>query len=157
VLALGGLPWFAHAQSTREAAAARPAPPSLLRSVAPVFPATTSATSRPAAPTTQPTPQLLPWLSELPKAQTQAQQRGQPILLKGRRGLVRVVPAAGRTDRQAAPQKELGRWTLVYLDGGQLARPGNIAGHRRIPATRILTPTGRVVASQEGYLPRTSW
>src|SRR5262249_35849041 len=55
--------------------------------------------------------------------------------------------------RRPKVQTELGRWTLVVLDADRDAAAARSLSVGAIPALRLLTPTGRLVASSEGYMP----
>jgi HEAT repeat protein/thiol-disulfide isomerase/thioredoxin len=54
---------------------------------------------------------------------------------------------------QAEVQKELGNFTLVYLDADKDTEPVRRLGIGPIPALRVLTPDGKVIAMHDGYLP----
>jgi HEAT repeat protein len=49
-------------------------------------------------------------------------------------------------------QRELARWTLATLDVDQAANDAQALGVRAIPALRVLTPAGKVVAAREGAM-----
>ncbi|HEV3257074.1 MAG TPA: HEAT repeat domain-containing protein [Gemmataceae bacterium] len=54
---------------------------------------------------------------------------------------------------KSATQAELARWVLVSLDVDRLAKESESLADGPTPALRVLTATGRVVASQDGYMP----
>jgi HEAT repeat protein len=96
---------------------------------------------------------LRPWLSSLAEGQAQAQRLRQPLLV---RFSTETCPWCRKLDEEIARapvQAELARWTCVALDADKAPREVRSLGVGGVPALRVLTPTGRLVASQDGYLP----
>ena len=94
----------------------------------------------------------LPWLSSLAAARIEAQRQRQPILI---RFSGESCPWCRKLEdelRRPPVQEELARWTLVVLDADRADREARALAVGAIPALRILTPTGRLVVSKDGYL-----
>lgn len=96
--------------------------------------------------------QALPWLASLAEGYALGQRLRQPVL-------VRVgsesCPWCRKLDEEIAKlkvQDELARWTLVALDLDK-SKDVKALAIGPIPALRVLTPGGRLVASHDGYLP----
>ena len=94
----------------------------------------------------------LPWLASLAEGQRKALAGQSPIL-------VRVgdefCPWCRKLEEEIAKpdvQAELKRWTLVELNSRKSSADALRLGVNGIPALRILTPRGRIVQSQNGYL-----
>ena len=110
-----------------------------------------SATTTPTGPSSSDS--LLPWLKGLSQGYREAQARRQPILV---RAGAKWCGWCAKLDKEiAAPrvQEVLANWTLVYFDVDERSsdlRGLNVAG---VPALRILTSTGRLIGSHDGYLP----
>lgn len=92
------------------------------------------------------------WTHGLKEAVKLAQQSGRPVLVRA------GAPWCGWCRRLEAEigrpevRKELARWTLAYLDVDRDSEEAESLGIGLIPALRVLTSTGRVVASQDGYM-----
>lgn len=92
------------------------------------------------------------WLSKLADGSIQAQRKRQPILV---RFGSQSCPWCRKLEvelRDATLAKELDRWTLVALDVAEAERDTRALAVGPIPALRLLTPDGRVVASLDGYV-----
>jgi HEAT repeat protein len=101
----------------------------------------------------QPANALRPWLSSLAEGHAQAQRLRQPLLV---RFGTETCPWCRKLDEviaQAPVQAELARWACVVLDADKSPRQTRALGVGGVPALRVLTPFGRLVASQDGYLP----
>ncbi len=97
-------------------------------------------------------PSRVVWVATLRAAQAQALEQRRPILARaGATWCVWCRKLDGQIE-QASVQAELARWTLVYVDVDKSAEDARTLGIGPIPALRILTATGRIVASQDGYL-----
>jgi HEAT repeat protein len=98
-------------------------------------------------------PAALPWLGSVDAGLAQAQRRGQPVLV---RAGSEACPWCRKLEEEIAKpdvQGELGRWTLVAFDVKR--SPGDARSQLvdSVPALRVLTPAGRLIAKQDGYLP----
>lgn len=93
------------------------------------------------------------WLPKLADGYAQARRHRQAILVKVGSA---SCPWCRKLDvelRDAGVAKELARWTLVALDVATADRDARALAVGPIPALRVLTPDGRVVATHDGYLP----
>jgi HEAT repeat protein len=93
------------------------------------------------------------WLLSLADGYIEAQRMRQPIF-------VRVggpdCPWCRKLDielRKAELKDELSRWSLVNVDADKATEEAKPLSVSAIPALRLLTPMGRVVASHDGFLP----
>jgi HEAT repeat protein len=100
----------------------------------------------------KPAAKLLPWKSDLETARREALAEKRPIF-------VRVVgdacPWCRKLDHeieQTAVQTELRRWTLVVLDVDADAGDARQLHVGPIPALRVLSSQGRLLASHDGFL-----
>ena len=95
----------------------------------------------------------LTWLPTVDAGLAQAQRRDQPVFV---RASGEDCPWCRKLDEEIAKpdvQQELARWTLVAFDVEQAPREARSQMVGPIPALRILTPTGRLIAKHDGYLP----
>ena len=102
---------------------------------------------------TKPTGKHLPWLGTLAEGQVQAHRLQQPIFVKVGGA---SCPWCKRLDEEIVKrpvQEELVRWVLVAVDADTEGAETRTLGVTGIPALRVLTAAGRVIASQDGYLP----
>ncbi len=92
------------------------------------------------------------WLPTLEEGRRRAREQGQPILV--RFGAVWCVWCRRLDEQIAMPavQIELKRWTCVEIDVDKSPDAAQQLGVGPIPALRVLSPTGRVIAGHEGYL-----
>jgi HEAT repeat protein len=93
------------------------------------------------------------WLPKLADGYAQARRHRQAILVKVGSA---SCPWCRKLDAEMRDQevgKELARWTLVALDVATADRDARALAVGPIPALRVLTPDGRVVASRDGFLP----
>ena len=92
------------------------------------------------------------WGTDLEEAYAQAQRLSQPVVVRA--GAVWCGWCRRLDEEIAKPQlrKALAKWTRVYLDVDKAPREARALGIGPIPALRLLTPTGKLVASQDGYL-----
>ncbi len=104
-------------------------------------------------PVTQaPRPGGHPWLTDLVHAQAEAVRLRRPILV--RLG-AEWCPWCRKLDAEFARpevQHVLGSWTLVAVDVDRDHAAAESLGAASIPALRVMTPAGRLVASREGFL-----
>lgn len=82
----------------------------------------------------------------------QSRENGKPILVRVGAEWCGWCKKLDVEIAAAATQKELARWTLVYIDADHTVDDLDALSVGPIPALRVLTPTGRVVASQDGYM-----
>src|SRR6185369_16813890 len=95
----------------------------------------------------------LAWMPSLQQGYVQAQKLKQPVLL---RVTGEGCPWCEKLEvefAKAEVQKALAEWTLVSLDLSKDEKELKPLAVQGIPALRILTPFGGVVAAQDGYLP----
>ncbi len=93
-----------------------------------------------------------PWLADLNAAQQDALSHKRPILV---RFGSESCPWCRKLDEEIAKppvQTELAQWTLVELDVDKSPDESQRLAVGPIPALRVLTPRGRLIASQDGYL-----
>lgn len=94
-----------------------------------------------------------PWQTTLAEGKAQAQRRRMPLLV---RFGAESCPWCRKLEAELADaqlQKELARWALVSLTPEVAEKEAGALAVSGIPALRILTPAGRLVASRDGYLP----
>src|SRR5687767_15126295 len=93
----------------------------------------------------------LAWMPSLQQGYVQAQKLKQPVLLRvsgeGCPWCEKLELELGK----AEVQKELAEWTLVALDVSKDEKELKPLAVQGIPALRILSPYGGVVATQDGY------
>ncbi len=97
--------------------------------------------------------QRMPWLPSLQAGYAEAQRLRQLVFVRVQS---ESCPWCKKLEAELAKtdvQKELARWTRVALDAEKSAAEIKPLGVRGVPALRILTPMGKVAASQDGYLP----
>lgn len=95
---------------------------------------------------------LLTWHDNLTDAYDEARRTGSPVLV---RAGASWCGWCRRLDKEIAAetvQQSLGRWTRVYLDVDRARREAAALNIGPIPALRLLTATGRVVASRDGFM-----
>lgn len=93
------------------------------------------------------------WLPKLADGYAQARRHRQAILVKVGSASCPWCRKLDAEMKDADVAKELARWTLVSLDVATADRDARALAVGPIPALRVLTPDGRVVATQDGYLP----
>jgi HEAT repeat protein/thioredoxin-like negative regulator of GroEL len=98
------------------------------------------------------TSKTVEWSDDLTAAAKAAQASGKPLLI--RVGAAWCGWCEKLTEEIADPsvQKELGRWTLIYLDSDVSPAEVRQLGIGPIPALRILSPSGKAVAGHDGFL-----
>jgi HEAT repeat protein/thiol-disulfide isomerase/thioredoxin len=97
-------------------------------------------------------PKTLPWLTSLSEGQRQAQAQRKPVLVRVGASWCPACRRLAAEIEKPSVQEELSRWTLVALDADadeDAARELSVTG---IPALRIRTGMGELVASQDGFL-----
>lgn len=134
-------PAVAEASPTAEASPSAPAIPAI-----PAIPATQAVAASTAAPV------LLEWTTDYAEAITQARQAGRPVLVRA--GAVWCKWCKELENELAAPevQNELRRWTLIYVDVDRLPREARSLAIGPVPALRVLSSSGRLSASHDGYM-----
>jgi HEAT repeat protein len=100
-----------------------------------------------------PTEAPQPWLFKLSDGYAQARHRGQPVFVRFGAASCPWCRKLEAELRDPALAKELERWTLVSLDVVDADRDARAMAVGPVPALRILTANGRVVASREGFAP----
>ncbi|MEX0700573.1 MAG: HEAT repeat domain-containing protein [Planctomycetales bacterium] len=94
----------------------------------------------------------LPWLDALAAGYTEASRRRGPILVNaGGADCPHCARLAEEISRPLA-QQELARWVLVRVDVDKSPDDARLLGVGPIPALRLLTPSGKLVAAREGAL-----
>jgi HEAT repeat protein/thiol-disulfide isomerase/thioredoxin len=98
-------------------------------------------------------PKSLRWLSGLAEAQARALAERKPLLVRvGAEWCPACRKLAAEIDKPSV-QDELARWTLCSIDSEtsqEAVEQLNVSG---IPALRIRTPSGELVASRDGAMP----
>ncbi len=92
------------------------------------------------------------WLTKLADGSAQARRRRQPLLVRIGSESCPWCRKLEAELRDVALLKELDRWTLVALDVSEADRDARSLAVGPVPALRLLTPDGRVVASRDGFL-----
>lgn len=94
----------------------------------------------------------LPWLSDLEAARREARANRRPILVRFGGSF---CPWCKRMDQIVATkevQEKLELWTRVSIDVEKSPTEASRLGVMAIPALRVLSPTGKVTASHDGFL-----
>ena len=156
---LVGAPRPATAQTDEPESPAPAAAPLAAPSTAPATPAAAASS---AIPTTQPreagptsgpaATQPAGWLANLSVGYATAQVARRPVLVRA--GATWCSWCRKLEGELAQPEVKtaLARWTLVYIDVDENARDARTLDIAAVPALRVMTPTGRVVAAHQGYL-----
>jgi HEAT repeat protein/thiol-disulfide isomerase/thioredoxin len=97
-------------------------------------------------------PKTLPWLTSLSEAQRQAQAQRKPVLVRVGASWCPACRRLAAEIEKPSVQEELGRWTLVALDADADEDAARELGVTGIPALRIRTGMGELIASQDGFL-----
>ncbi|MEP0843471.1 MAG: thioredoxin family protein, partial [Phycisphaerae bacterium] len=92
------------------------------------------------------------WTTGLQAGLEQAGKTSKPVLVRVGADWCGWCRKLDAEIRNPAVQSELARWTPVYLDADRASGDLDTLSVGPIPALRILTPGGRVVAGQDGYL-----
>ena len=92
-------------------------------------------------------------MTDLNKGLRDARDNGRPVLVYA--GADWCEPCRELHKQLVRPEvrAKLAGWTLVYLDVDKEPQPPAALGIGPIPALRLLTPAGRVVGSQDGFIP----
>ncbi len=96
---------------------------------------------------------LVSWFNSLDAAKQQARVRRAPILVKAGAEWCDYCQQLDQAIENPGVQQELERWLPVEIDVDQQARVARELAIGPIPALRVLTPDGRVVAAHDGFLP----
>jgi HEAT repeat protein/thiol-disulfide isomerase/thioredoxin len=151
-LALGALLLAAVVQSRL---AAEPGPPGKIGETktetrpAPSGPAPSGPAAEPAPPGAAKT---LPWLTSLSEGQRQAQVERKPVLVRVGASWCPACRLLAAEIEKPSVQAELDRWTLVALDADADEDAASELGVTGIPALRIRTGVGDLIASHDGVL-----
>jgi HEAT repeat protein len=94
----------------------------------------------------------LEWLTKLDDGYARAREQGLPVLVRGGATWCGWCRKLDEEIAKPAVQTALSKFVLVYLDIDKAPREAQSLGIGSIPALRMLTPSGRVVASQDGYV-----
>ena len=92
------------------------------------------------------------WFDSFEQAQKRARSRRSPMLVVAGADWCEFCKALQRQIREAAVQEELQRWLPVRIDVDKQPDLAKKLTVGPIPAIRVLSSDGRLVASQEGYL-----
>lgn len=120
-----------------------------------------SARQKAASPATPPKPQPatqpgqtdpLQWTDGLKDGLALAQQSGRPVLVRAGAAWCGWCRKLDAEIAKPEVQKELARWTLAYIDIDRNPEDAATLSISGVPALRALTSTGRLVASQDGYV-----
>ncbi|MBK8270163.1 MAG: HEAT repeat domain-containing protein, partial [Planctomycetes bacterium] len=113
-------------------------------------------TSQPvsSAPTSAPTPaNTLEWLTQLADAKSDADKSRQLILVRAGAKWCGWCTKLDKEMEKKEARNELAGWTRVYIDVDRARRDAESLKIGPIPALRVLTPSGRVLASYDGFMP----
>jgi len=94
----------------------------------------------------------LPWLEQFDDARRQAERVGRPILVDVGAPWCAWCKKLEEEFAQEVARKELARWTLLRLDADDSTEEVRSLNVTALPALRILTPRGELVASQDGFM-----
>ena len=97
-------------------------------------------------------PSQLPWEQSLAAGMQAAQTAGKPVLVRVGAAWCGWCEKLEQDLADPELQKELSRWTLVYIDSDAAAADARKLSVGPIPALRALASTVKVVAAQDGYL-----
>ena len=92
------------------------------------------------------------WLPGLEDGHRRALADGRPVLARAGAVWCPACRKLAAEIEKPAVQKELARWSLVYVDIDVSPAEAGKLGVTSIPALRIRTPSGRPVAAQDGLL-----
>ena len=107
------------------------------------------------APATAPATQELSWLDSLDEAYKRAQHEQRPILVYVGANWCKPCHALREEMSKPAAREKLAGWTRVYIDFDKSPSAAQSLGVSALPALRVLTPTGSVAASTEGFMSAT--
>lgn len=93
------------------------------------------------------------WLTSLEDAKRRARVRRVPVLVVAQADWCHYCRQLEEEIDDAAVQEELERWLPVQVDVDRQPRVAEQLAIGPIPALRILTPDGRIIASKQGFLP----
>ena len=120
---------------------------------APARPAAGSTKKPPGAPA-RPTEDRPPvWFETLARGTAEARKSERPIFLRAGGEDCRYCRAFEVELAKPEIQEELKRWTLVAIDVDESPGDARRMAVEAMPALRILTPAGKLVATREGFLP----
>jgi len=98
-------------------------------------------------------PKTKPWLTTLEDATDEARRLRQPIFVEFGAKWCGWCRKLEEELRKPEVQQELQRWTIVRLDVDRATSDARKLAVGGVPALRVLSPTGQVAASRDGYLP----
>lgn len=103
-------------------------------------------------PASGPRERPLDWATDYAAAVERARQAGVPILVRA--GAVWCGWCKELEKELAKPQvqAELRRWALIYVDVDRLPQEARLLAFGPVPALRVLSSSGRLVDSHDGYL-----
>lgn len=103
-------------------------------------------------PASGPIERPLDWATDYGAAVERARQAGVPILVRA--GAVWCGWCKELEKELAKPQvqAELRRWALIYVDVDRVPQEARLLAFGPVPALRVLSPSGRLVDSHDGYL-----
>jgi HEAT repeat protein len=93
------------------------------------------------------------WTDSLGRGLTLAQRNARPILVRAGGAACPYCRVMEKELAKPEARKELQRWTLVSIDVDKSPAEARQLTVSAIPAFRILTPAGKVVAEEEGAMP----
>ncbi|HLJ12720.1 MAG TPA: HEAT repeat domain-containing protein [Planctomycetaceae bacterium] len=97
-------------------------------------------------------PKVLPWLASLARGYTEARRNQRPIIVRAGAESCQFCRALAKEVAKPAAQEELKRWTLVEIDVDKSPDDARLLAVGPVPALRLLTPSGRLVAEIEGAM-----
>ncbi len=93
-----------------------------------------------------------PWLTTMQDATEEARRLRQPIFVEVGATWCTWCRKLEAELRRPEVQQELQRWTILRLDVDRAAGDAKKLAVSGVPALRVLSPTGHVAASRDGYL-----
>lgn len=95
---------------------------------------------------------VLPWLKSLAQGYTQAQRLGRPLFVRVGGESCRFCRELAKEIVRPEVQVELKEWVLVEVDVDTSPDDARLLAVGAIPALRLLTSTGKPLATHDGYL-----
>jgi len=95
---------------------------------------------------------LLPWSTDYAAAIARARQQGRPILVRAGAVWCRWCKELDKEIAQPEVQAELRRWVLIEINVDRPPAEARTLAIGPVPALRILSSSGRLVDSHDGYM-----
>jgi len=104
------------------------------------------------APQEKPQPKLLPWLDSIQAGYREAREKQRPIFFRAGGEDCPWCEVLDEDIAKPAAQEELERWTRVKIDIAKSPQDADAMWVGPIPALRLVTPGGKIIASHDGAL-----